>query len=115
MNAFEAYSKKAATIMSSPAKLLGPNKLRAEARVRYSEIVACMDSCESAEDLELYLTSIKPELTQFHAELQFYWEGDDTFTGLQREIERSKARVDDGLDYPRHEPRGQVFEEETGQ
>lgn len=100
--------------MSQPAKLLGGIRLRADARVRYSEIVARMDSCEGAEDLELYLESIKPELLQFHAELQYYWEGDGTlgFAGLQREIARSQVRVDDGLDYPRYEPRTQVFEEE---
>lgn len=109
MNPFEAYSKRANTHVSHPARLLGPNKTRSDARVRYGEIVAELASFSDSENLEIYLIGMTRELAQFQAELDFYWEGDGDFLGLQKEIERARARVDDGLDFPRYEVK------ETGQ
>lgn len=99
MDPFAAYAKQAL----SPKRdvLLGPIARRADARIRYSEIVAELNGASSREDLEIYLLNVEREITQFKAELQFFWDGDDDFLGLEKEIERARARLDDGLDYPR--------------
>lgn len=104
MDPFSQYAKRANTIVSQPAKLLGPIKLRADARTRYSEIVAELNEQTDPEHLEIYLMSIEREVTQFRTELDFLWEGDGDFKGLEKEIEWAKARVDDRLDLPRWEP-----------
>lgn len=101
MNLFEEYAKRANTIVSQPPKLLGVNKTRGEARIRYDALVeelrACATKASLAEELEIR----RAEIAQFHAELEFYWEGDGDFLGLRKEIELAQARVDDGLDLPR--------------
>lgn len=99
---FAAYGHKATS--TAPAPLLGPLKRRADARTRYSEIVDAMAACQTPPGLEAYLQSIRAETVQFAAELEFLWSGDDAFLGLEKEIERARARVDDGLDFPRWEP-----------
>lgn len=101
MNPFEAYSKRASTMLSQPAPLLGPIARRADAKARYSEIVAALNAQTDPENLEIYLLQIDKEVTQFRTELDFLWEGNGDFLGLEKEIERARARVDDGLDFPR--------------
>lgn len=104
MNPFEAYAAKAHTIVNQPPKLIGINKTRGEARQRYDAIVKELRSFQTKESLAEYLEILRPETAQFHAELEFYWEGDGDFLGLRKEIALAQARVDDGLDLPRWEP-----------
>ena len=99
---FAAYGYRATSTAVQP--LVGVHRTRSAAKARYSEIVAEMRECRSAPELESYLASISAETTQFRAELDFFWEGDGDFPGLQHEIERAQVRLDDGLDYPRHDP-----------
>jgi hypothetical protein len=99
MDAFLAYGKAATS--KAPAKLLGPIKTRAELRERYNQIVAELAECGSLEALESCLARLNAEITQYHAEHEFFWTGDGDFLGLEREIERARARVDDRLDMPR--------------
>ena len=106
---FAAYAKRATT--KAPPRLIGAMRTRAEARTRYAEIVANLNRCQDSLILETYIASIKRDLAQFAAELEWLWEGDDDFRGLRKEIEWARARVDDGLDYPRWEP-GQTEAEE---
>jgi hypothetical protein len=101
---FSAYAKAAHSRVNSPARLVGVIKTRAEARERYVEIVADMTACETPAELAAYLDSVNAEIVQFQAEMEFLWAGENDFLGLQKEIERAHARVDDGLDYPRWEP-----------
>lgn len=105
MNPFEAYAKRANTVVNAPPPMLGPIKTRAAARERYNEIVAEMACCPSAPELEAYLQTNKSEIAQFASALEFLWLGSDDFPGLEREIALAKARVDAGLDIPRWEPR----------
>jgi hypothetical protein len=98
---FADYGKRAAS--QAPAKLLGPIKTRAEMRNRYNEILALMAACETVMALEELLSGLSADITQFHAEHEFFWSGDGDFLGLEREIERARARVDDRLDMPRWE------------
>jgi hypothetical protein len=104
VNPFEQYAKKANTIVSQPPKLLGPNKTRADARARYDSIVSELTAMRTLLALEEYLEIIRDEIAQFRAELEFYWEGEGDFLGLQKEIERAQVRLDAGLDIPRWEP-----------
>lgn len=101
---FASYAKQANTIVSQPAKLLGPSKTRADARARYDAIVKDLHGIGNLAALEEHLEIIRDEIAQFHAELEFYWEGEGDFPGLRKEIEWARARVDDGLDIPRWEP-----------
>lgn len=105
MNPFDAYAKKANTIVNQPTPLLGPIKTRAEARVRCAAIGLEIARCATSEQLESYLASVAPELVQFRTELEFLWFGEGDFLGLEKEIEWARARVDDRLDYPRWEDR----------
>ena len=98
-NPFADYGKRATSTV--PDRLIGPNKTRAAARERYHEIVTELGDFSDPENLEIYLMQIASEIAQFRAELPFLWEGDGDFLGLQKEIERAQARVDDGLDFPR--------------
>lgn len=111
MNHFEQYAKRANTIVTRPPALLGPIKLRADARERCGGIAAELAAITDSENLEVYLLSIDRELTQFRTELEFLWFGEDDFLGLEKEIERARARVDDGLDFPRWEVRYEEKEE----
>lgn len=78
-----------------PAPLTGKIKLRADARVIYTEIVGELSACEDGDTLAAYLDTIKEEIAQFEAELDFYWNGDGAdFPGLSNEIARARARVD---------------------
>lgn len=105
MDPFAAYAKQANTIVSHPAALLGPISRRADARVRYGEIVVLLKEQTDPENLEVTLLSLDRELKQFHAELEWFWKGDGAdFRGLEKEIEWARARVDDRLDLPRWEP-----------
>lgn len=105
MDPFAAYAETARKQVSQPAKLLGPIGTRADARLRYGQIVQAIQACEHSEDLEVYLLSITQEIKQFHAELERFWAGDGAdFRGLEKEIEWARARVDDRLDFPRWEP-----------
>lgn len=103
MNPFEAYAAKAQTIVNQPARLLGVNKTRADARQRVSEIVTELRAFHTPASLQEYLEILKPEIAQFKAELDFYWEGEGDFLGLRKEIALAEARVDAGLDFPRWE------------
>jgi len=98
---FAAYGKKATT--TTPDKLVGVIKTRAEARARYGQLVAGLHECASKQTLNDYLFSIRAETVQYRAELPQYWEGEDDFLGFRKEIERAFVRVDVGLDWPRYE------------
>lgn len=91
---YEAYAKAAHSRVNQPQKLVGVIATRAAARTRYSEIVAELEACEDADQLEGFLGSVASELIQFRAELEFYWEGEGDFLGLAQEIERARARCD---------------------
>lgn len=99
---FADYGKRATTMQ--PDKLVGTMKTRAEARARYSAIVAGLYECDSRKALNDYLFNVRAETVQFHAELPNLWEGEDDFLGLRKEIEHAFVRVDNGLDWPRYEP-----------
>ena len=91
---FASYGH-AATKPQRPAPLTGKVKLRADARVKYTEIVGELIACEDADTLAAYLDTIKDEIAQFQSELDFYWNGDGAdFPGLSEEITRARARVD---------------------
>ena len=93
-----------ATSKSAP-RLVGVIKTRSAARDRYVGIIAEMAACKSSAELDDYLASISAEIVQFRAELPLYWNGTgEPFVGLQQEIERAQVRLDDGLDFPRHDP-----------
>lgn len=98
---FAAYASKAQTIVNQPAKLIGVHKTRGEARQRYETLVADLRACLTKDALEEELEIRRAEIAQFHAELDFYWEGDGDFLGLSKEIALAQARVDAGLDFPR--------------
>lgn len=99
-NFFADYGKRATSTV--PDKLIGPIAKRADARARYAEIVIELSEISHPENLEIYLMQIAKEIAQFRAELPFLWSGEDDFLGLEREIERARVRLDDGLDYPRY-------------
>ena len=99
---FADYGARATT--TAVPRLVGVIKTRAAAKSRYVEIVAEMASAKSSAELDEYLESIAPELVQFRAEIDFFWNGDGDFAGLQHEIEMAQCRLDDRLDYPRREP-----------
>jgi hypothetical protein len=101
---FAAYAASANTIVNRPAKLLGVNKTRGEARQRVDAIVQELRGFQTKASLEEYLEILRPETAQFRAELDFYWEGEGDFLGLRKEIALAQARVDAGLDFPRWEP-----------
>lgn len=88
MNAYEAYSKKAATIATRhQAPLVGKIKTRREAMIVYQEIVNEIHACGDPDQLHSYLASIRKDIAQFKAELDFLWKGDgEDFPGLQGEI-----------------------------
>ena len=100
---FAAYGKRATTTAATP--LVGVNKTRAAAKVRYSEILAEIQARitnNNPDPLHKYLASIASELAQFRAELEFYWEGDGAeMRGLAKEIEWATACCDERLDLPR--------------
>lgn len=77
-----------------PAPLTGPIRTRAEARVKYGEIVDDLRTVTDEFELEGFLLDMRVELLQFENELPFLWEGDgQDFSGLENEIERARARV----------------------
>lgn len=100
-NPFEDYGKRATTTAATP--LVGVIKRRADARTRYTEIVAELQACATVSELDACTAKLRPELAQFAAELEFLWLGDGEFRGLKKEIEWAQARVDDRLDFPRWE------------
>jgi hypothetical protein len=96
---FMDYGKRATS--SAPAKLLGPMKTRAQLRMAYNDAVELLHACATPESVAMWEMRHRALITQFHAEHEFFWSGDGDFLGLEREIERAKARVDDRLDMPR--------------
>ena len=77
-----------------PAPLTGPIRTRAEARVKYSEIVADLRTVTDEYELDGFLMDMQIEIQQFEDELEFLWNGDgQDFLGLEQEIERARARV----------------------
>ncbi len=77
-----------------PAPLTGPIRTRAEARVKYSEIVADLRTVTDEIELEGFLMDMQIEIAQFETELPFLWDGDgQDFPGLEQEIEWARARV----------------------
>lgn len=100
---FAAYGHRATS--TAAARLVGVMKTRSGAKARYVEITAQLAGMPDSISLADFLTGIRHEIVQFETELPFFWEGDGDFAGLQQEIERATVRLDDGLDYPRHEPK----------
>lgn len=98
---FADYGHRATT--TAAPRLVGVLKTKAAAKDRYTAIVREMAAIGTKQELAKYLEGIEPEVVQFRTELDFFWEGDGDFAGLQREIERAQVRLDDGLDYPRYE------------
>lgn len=77
-----------------PAPLTGPLKTRAEARLKYAEIVAEMEGIGDRDTLEIFLMTVREPLIQFEDELPFLWEGDGKdFAGLDKEIKKAWRRV----------------------
>lgn len=101
MNPFDDYGRRVTT--TATPRLVGVLKTRTEAKQRYIEMTADLAALQSRADLTVYLDNIRHEIIQFEAELPFFWEGDGDFAGLQREIERTQVRLDDGLDNPRYD------------
>lgn len=99
---FAAYGARATT--TAVPRLVGPMATRALARDRYVEIVGELNACQTPVAVAAVLDARCADVTQFKAELEFLWLGDDDFRGLEKEIEWATARVDDGLDLPRWEP-----------
>lgn len=91
MNHFETYAKKATSIASRhPSPLIGPTRTRCEAMLRYQEIVEEIRACEDADMLHAYLVSIRKDIAQFRAELDFLWLGDGAdFLGIHGEINQA--------------------------
>lgn len=106
MNAFTVYAGKAKTIVEQPKPLVGKHKTRAEAKAAYAEIVVELRQFSSRVELEAYLGSISADILQFHAELDFLWEGDgEDFLGLEREIERAFETVEAAQFFKLHQLR----------
>lgn len=99
MDAFLAYGKAATS--QRPAKFLGAVKTRAEMRHAYNDALDLLSACNTVMAVEEWLESHAALIAQIHAEHEFFWTGDGDFLGLEREIERARARVDDRLDMPR--------------
>ncbi len=77
-----------------PVPLTGPIRTRAEARVKYSDIVADLRTVTDEIELEGFLMDMQIEIAQFEAEMPFLWDGDrQDFPGLEQEIEWARARV----------------------
>lgn len=91
---FTAYASKARTIASRhPVPLVGVTKTRRQAMVRYTEIVAEIRACEDEDTLAVYLATIRSDIKQFRAELEYLWKGDgEDFLGLSGEIEAQRSQ-----------------------
>ena len=89
---FAAYGRKATS--TAPDRLVGVTKTRAAARLRYAEIISELGACEDADMLEAYVTSIAADIAQFKAELPLFWDGEDDFPGLEREIQAAQERLE---------------------
>lgn len=108
---FAMYGHKATT--TAQPRLVGIIKTRAEAKARYTEIVAALQQPVTKPALQSLLHDLRREMIQFQTELPFLWSGDGDFAGLQREIEAAHVRLDPGLDYPRFDPASQETKEGT--
>lgn len=95
MNPFTAYAGKARTIASRhPSPLIGPTRTRREAMIRYQEIVTDLHACGDEDTLACFLVSIRGDIAQFRAELDYLWRGDgEDFPGLNGEIEAARIRI----------------------
>lgn len=83
----------AAPARKKPEPLTGPMTTRAEARVKYGEIVRELNACEDDDALSAYLESEKAVIEQFERELPLGWNGDGAdYIGLKAEIEAAKIR-----------------------
>jgi hypothetical protein len=79
-----------------PAPLTGPIMKRADARVKYGEIVRELNACEDDDALCAYLETEKEVIEQFERELPLGWNGDGAdYIGLRAEIEAAKVRCMD--------------------
>lgn len=99
VDAYTAYASKARTIASRhPVPLVGVTKTRRQAMVRYSEIVAEIRACEDEDTLTVYLATIRSDIKQFRAELDYLWKGDgEDFLGLSGEIEQQRQSFQSDL------------------
>lgn len=74
-----------------PEALTSPMKTRAEARVKYGEIVRELHACGDEDTLNAYLATVNAEIAQFERELPDAWNGDGAdFKGLRREIDEAR-------------------------
>jgi hypothetical protein len=81
--------------------LTGPMKTRAEARLKYGEIVRELNGCADTDMLEAYLASEHEVLAQFEMELPNAWNGDGAdFIGLRAEIDAARIRCTEDGDAP---------------
>ncbi len=101
---FADYGSKATR--QAPERLVGPAKTRSLLRDRYDLAAKELQAVATPQALEAALEAHNSTILQIHAEMEFLWLGDgNDFLGLEKEIERARARVDAGLDLPRWEPR----------
>lgn len=78
---------------AKPEPLKGIMRTRAEARIKFGEIVKELNACGDTDMLEGYLSTIPLELEQFETELPDAWNGDGRdFHGLKAEIDNARKR-----------------------
>lgn len=78
---------------NKPEPLKGVMKTRAEARLKYGEIIKELHACADTDMLEAFLATIPLELEQFETELPEAWAGDgNDFIGLKAEIDNARTR-----------------------
>lgn len=76
--------------------LTGPMKTRAEARVKYGDIVRDLHACGDPEMLSAFIQSESDVLSQFERELPQAWNGDGMeLLGLRQEIANASARCEE--------------------
>lgn len=79
-----------------PDPLTGPMKTRAEARVKYGDIVRDLHACGDPEMLSAFIQSESDVLSQFERELPQAWNGDGMeLLGLRQEIANASARCEE--------------------
>ena len=96
---FADYGHRATS--KQPDRFVGAVKTRAQMRLVYAAAVEELQKCETVGAVAQWRQENAALITQIHAEHEFFWTGDADFLGLEREIERATARVDDRLDLPR--------------
>lgn len=74
-----------------PEPLTGPMKTRADARLKFGEIVRELQACADEDQLNVYLATVNDEIAQFERELPEAWKGDGAdFKGLRWEIDQAR-------------------------